>query len=144
MIPLLDLSAQYRQIGPDLESAVINVLRSGHYVLGEEVASFERDFAAYCGTRHAVAVNTGTSALHLALLAAGVGPGDEVITTPFTFAATAETIVLLGGKPVYVDIEADTCNIDASLIEAAVTPRGYRWQDTPSTCGSATGQEGTK
>ena len=122
MIPLLDLSAQYRQIGAALESAVIGVLRSGHYVLGEEVASFERDFAAYCGARHAVAVNTGTSALHLALLAAGIGRGDEVITTPFTFVATVAAILYAGARPVLVDIDPETMTLDPALVEAAISP----------------------
>ena len=88
MIPFLDLKAQYASIKAELDAAVLKVLASGQYVLGDEVASFEREFAAYCGAKHAIAVNTGTSALHLALLAAGVGPGDEVITVPFTFVAT--------------------------------------------------------
>src|SRR5690606_38690899 len=96
MIPLLDLHAQYREIGADLESAVIGVLRSGRYVLGEEVTAFERNFADYCGARHGIAVNTGTSALHLSLLAAGIGRGDEVITTPFTFVATVAAILYAG------------------------------------------------
>lgn len=122
MIPLLDLSAQYRQVGADLESAVINVLRSGQYVLGEGVASFERDFAAYCGARHGVAVNTGTSALHLALLAAGVGKGDEVITTPFTFVATVAAILYAGARPVLVDIDPETMTLDPSQVAAAISP----------------------
>lgn len=122
MIPMLDLVAQYRQVGDDLESAVIDVLRSGQYVLGAGVASFERDFAAYCGARHGVAVNTGTSALHLALLAAGVGRGDEVITTPFTFVATVAAILYAGARPVLVDIDPETMTLDPALVEAAISP----------------------
>jgi dTDP-4-amino-4,6-dideoxygalactose transaminase len=123
MIPLLDLKAQYATIQPELEAAALSVLRSGRYVLGEEVAALEAEFAAYCGTRHAIAVNTGTSALHLALLAAGVGPGDEVITSPFTFVATAAAIRYIGARPVFVDIDPVSFNLDAERIEAAITTR---------------------
>ena len=87
---------------------MLSVLASAQYVLGEEVAAFEQEFAAYCGATHAIAVNTGTSALHLALLAAGVGPGDEVITVPFTFVATVSAICYTGARPVFVDIEPVT------------------------------------
>ena len=123
MIPFLDIKAQYATIQPELEAAALKVLRSGRYVLGEEVAALEEEFAAYCGTRHAIAVNTGTSALHLSLIAAGVGPGDEVITTPFTFVATAAAISYIGARPVFVDIDPATFNIDPNQIERAITPR---------------------
>ena len=123
MIPFLDLQAQYAHIGPQIEAAATKVLRSGHYVLGEEVAALEEEFAAYCGTTHAIAVNTGTSALHLALLAAGVERGDEVITTPFTFIASAAAIRYIGARPVFVDIDPKTFNIDPAKIERAITPR---------------------
>ena len=123
MIPFLDLRAQYAAIQSELEAAAINVLRSGRYVMGEEVAALEEEFAAYCGTSHAIAVNTGTSALHLALLAAGVGPGDEVITTPFTFVATAAAIRYVGARPVFVDIDPATFTIDPNGIERAITAR---------------------
>lgn len=123
MIPFLDLSAQYRAIGPDLEAAVLATLRSGNYVLGEPVERFEARFAAYCGTDHAVALNSGTSALHLALLAAGVGPGDEVITVPATFVATVAAIVYTGATPVLVDINPVTWTMDPAGLAAAVTPR---------------------
>lgn len=123
MIPFLNLRAQYATIQSELEEAALNVLRSGRYVLGEEVANLEQEFAAYCGTTHAIAVNTGTSALHLALLAAGVGPGDEVITTPFTFVATAAAIRYVGARPVFVDIDPATFTIDPNGIERAITPR---------------------
>lgn len=123
MIPFLDLRAQYALIQQQIESAVTNVLRSGHYVLGDEVVAFEEEFAAYCGTRHAIAVNTGTSALHLALIAAGIKAGDEVITSPFTFIASAAAIRYIGARPVFVDIDPKTFNIDPNQIERAITPR---------------------
>ncbi len=123
MIPFLDLKAQYHAIKPEIDAAVLRVLESGSYVLGEEVAAFEREFAAYCGTAHAVGVNTGTSALHLAMLAAGVGPGDEVITTPFTFVATVAAIRYIGARPVLVDIEPATMNLSPRKLEQAITPR---------------------
>ncbi|MDB5586639.1 MAG: putative pleiotropic regulator [Devosia sp.] len=123
MIPFLDIKAQYTTIQAELEAAALKVLRSGRYVLGEDVAALEQEFAAYCGTSHAIAVNTGTSALHLSLLAAGVGPGDEVITTPFTFVATAAAISYIGAIPVFVDIDPVTFNIDPNQIERAITPR---------------------
>ena len=123
MIPFLDLSAQYRAIGPALEEAVIAAMRSGTFVLGEPVEAFERAFAAYCGTEHAVAVSSGTAALHLALLAAGVGPGDEVVTVPMTFVATVAAVVYTGATPVLVDIDPETLTMDPARLEAAITPR---------------------
>jgi dTDP-4-amino-4,6-dideoxygalactose transaminase len=123
MIPLLDLKAQYRSIRSELDAAVLDVLASTQYVLGEEVDDFEREFATYCGATHGVAVNTGTSALHLALLAAGVGEGVEVITTPFTFVATVAAIRYAGARPVFVDIDPRTFTIDVDRLEAAITPR---------------------
>jgi len=123
MIPFLDLRAQYAAIGPELERAMLEVLRSGDYVMGTPVSDFEDAFAAYCGAREAVALNTGTSALHLALLAAGIGPGDEVITVPMTFVATVAAILYTGATPVFVDIDPLTWTMDATAIEAAITPR---------------------
>lgn len=123
MIPLLDLKAQYASIKPEIDSAVLGVLASAQYILGEEVTRFEQEFAAYCGTKHAVAVNTGTSALHLSLLALGVGPGDEVITVPFTFVATASAICYTGARPVFVDVNPTTLTMDVSKLEAAITPK---------------------
>lgn len=123
MIPFLDLSAQYRAIGPELEAAVLATMRSGAFALGPAVEAFERDFASHCGTAHAVAVNTGTSALHLALLAAGVGPGDEVVTVPMTFVASAAAVVYTGATPVLVDVDPRTLTMDPARLEAAITPR---------------------
>lgn len=123
MIRFVDLKAQYHSIKPEIDSAVLSVLESGQFVLGAEVDSFEREFAAHCGTAHAIAVNSGTSALHLALLAAGVGPGDEVITTPFTFVATVAAIGYTGAQTVLADIDPRTFAIDPAQIEQAITPR---------------------
>ena len=123
MIPLMDLKAQYRSIKDELDAAVLGVLASGEYILGREVRAFEEEFADYCGGGECVAMNSGTSALHLAFLAAGIGPGDEVITTAMTFIATASAIAYSGAKPVLVDIDPVTWNIDPSQIEAAIGPR---------------------
>ena len=123
MIPFVDLKAQYHSIKDEVDAAIAVVLESSQFVLGEQVAKFEDEFAAYSGGRHGIGVNSGTSALHLALLAAGVGAGDEVITTPFTFVATSAAIGYTGARPVYVDIEPRSFNIDPQLIEAAITDR---------------------
>lgn len=122
-VPLVDLQAQYRSIKADIDAAVERVLDSGQCALGPAVSSFERAFAAYCGAAEAVGVNSGTSALHLALLAAGVSPGDEVITVPFTFVATVAAIECAGAKPVFVDVDDTYCTMDPARLEAAVTPR---------------------
>jgi dTDP-4-amino-4,6-dideoxygalactose transaminase len=121
MIPYLDLKAQYHSIKDEIDAAVLRVLDSTQFILGDEVAAFEREFAAYCQASECVGVNSGTSALHLALLAAGIGPGDEVITTPFTFVATVAAIRYAGATPVLVDIEPDYFAIDAARIESAIT-----------------------
>ena len=123
MIPLVDLRRQYLAIKSDIDAAVARVLESGQFVLGPEVEAFEREFAGHCGTTEGVAVNSGTSALHLALLAAGVQPGDEVITVPFTFVATAAAICYTGARPVFVDIDHNTFTMDVTKIEAAITSR---------------------
>src|SRR5262245_12544983 len=123
MIPYLDLKAQYRGIKAEIDAAVLGVLESTQFILGEEVAAFEREFATYCDAPESVGVNSGTSALHLALLAAGIVPGDEVITTPFTFVATVAAIRYAGATPVLVDIEPDYCTLDPARIESAITPR---------------------
>ncbi len=122
-IPYLDLKAQYSSIRNEIREAVDNVLESGWYVLGPEVAAFEHEFAAYCGTKYAVGVNSGTSALHLALLAAGVGPGDEVITVSHTFVATVAAIVYTGAKPVLVDIDPISYTMDPKKAAQALTPK---------------------
>jgi dTDP-4-amino-4,6-dideoxygalactose transaminase len=123
MIPFLDLQAQYRAIGPELEAAAVGVMRRGEYILGSSVAAFEKNFAAYCGAQDAVALNTGTSALHLALLALGIGAGDEVITIPMTFVATVAAIRYVNATPVLVDVDPDTWTMDPTAIENAITPR---------------------
>jgi perosamine synthetase len=110
-------------IGEEEKQAVLAVLESGALAQGAVVEQFERAFAEYCGVRHAIATSNGTTALHVALLAHGIGAGDEVITSPFTFIASANSILHAGGKPVFVDIEPDTYNINPELIEAAITPR---------------------
>jgi dTDP-4-amino-4,6-dideoxygalactose transaminase len=122
-VPYLDLRAQYHSIKTEIDAAVLRVLESTQYTLGDEVAAFERSFAGYCGAAEGVGVNSGTSALHLALLAAGVGPGDEVITVPFTFVATVSAIVYTGARPVLIDIEPDFYTMDPARLEAAITPR---------------------
>ncbi|MFC3205708.1 DegT/DnrJ/EryC1/StrS family aminotransferase [Aquamicrobium soli] len=123
MIPFLDLRAQYRIIGPQLEHAVLDAMRECNFVLGDKVADFEASFARYCGTGHAVALNSGTSALHLALLAAGIGPGDEVITVPTTFVATVAAILYTGATPVFVDVDPATWTMDPTRIAEKVTGR---------------------
>ena len=118
-----DLKAQYAALKPAIDARIQRVLDHGQYILGPEVAELEAALAAFTGSKHCITVASGTEALLIALMAIDLQPGDEVITSPFTFAATAEMIVLAGGKPVFVDIEADTANIDASLIERAITAR---------------------
>ena len=119
----IDLKAQYTALKPQIDAGIQRVLDHGQYIMGPEVKRLEERLAARTGVAHCVTVSSGTEALLISLMALGIGPGDEVITTPFTFAATAEVIVLVGARPVFVDIEADTCNLDARLIEAAITPR---------------------
>ncbi len=123
MVPFLDLKAQYVQIKPEVDAAVARAIESTQFVLGPEGAAFEKRFAQYCNVHHCSAVNSGTSALHLALLAAGVGPGDEVITVSMTFVATTAAILYSGARPVFVDVDPVTWTMDPALIEAAITPR---------------------
>jgi len=123
LIPFLDLKAQYRQMKPEMDAAVMRVIEGTQFVLGPEVAAFEERFASYCNVKHCHAVSSGTSALHLALLAAGVGPGDEVITVSMTFVATTAAILYSGAKPVYVDVDPVTWTMNPALIEAGITPR---------------------
>jgi dTDP-4-amino-4,6-dideoxygalactose transaminase len=121
-VPYLDLRVQYQSIKPEIDAAITRVLHSCEFVLGSEVAAFEQEFAAYCGTTECIALNSGTSALHLALLAASVGPGDEVITVPFTFVASVAAICYTGSRPVLVDIDPRSFTMDPAAIEAAITP----------------------
>ncbi len=122
-VPFFDLKAQYAALRDEVLSALDGAGRKATFIQGEDVDAFEQEFAAYCGVKHCVALNSGTSALHLALLAAGVKSGDEVITTPNSFIATAEAISYTGARPVFVDIDPRTANIDAERIPAAVTER---------------------
>jgi dTDP-4-amino-4,6-dideoxygalactose transaminase len=123
VIPYVDLKAQYRSLKADIDAALAPVFENAQFVLGPAVEAFEHDFARYCRTTDAIGVNSGTSALHLALLASGVGPGDEVITVPFTFVATVAAIEYAGARPVFVDIEPNYWTMDPASIEAAITPR---------------------
>lgn len=123
MIPFVDLKAQYISIKSEVDAAVLNVLERSQFTLGDEVAALEKEFAAYCHANFGIAVNTGTSALHLALLAAGIGSGDEVITVPFTFVATVAAIDYTGATPVFVDIDPVSYTIDVTQIEQAITSR---------------------
>ena len=119
----IDLKAQQSRLRSQIESRIAAVLDHGQYIMGPEVDELEERLAAYVGTGHCVTVASGTEALLISLMALGISPGDEVITTPFTFVATAEVIVRLGAMPVFVDIDAETCNIDAGKIEAAITDK---------------------
>lgn len=123
MIPFLDLKTQYRQIKPEIDVAVARAIGSAQFVLGPEVAAFEERFANYCKVAHCRAVNSGTSALHLALLAAGIGPGDEVITVSMTFVATTAAILYSGARPVFVDVDPVTWTMNPASIAAAITRR---------------------
>ena len=123
MIPIFDSKRQYAQIGEEAEKAVCEVMRSGCYILGPNVKALESELAEYIGCKYTVALNSGTDALHIALRALDIGKDDEVITTAFTFVATASAIGLAGATPVFVDINPDTFNIDANKIEAAITPK---------------------
>jgi dTDP-4-amino-4,6-dideoxygalactose transaminase len=123
LVPALDLRAEYAAVRDEIEPAVLRVLASGCYVGGPEVEGLESEFAAACGVPHAAAVHSGTDALRFALMAAGVGPGHEVVTTPFTFIGTTEAISQAGARPVFVDIDADSFTLDARRLEGAITPR---------------------
>ncbi|MGH7380631.1 MAG: DegT/DnrJ/EryC1/StrS family aminotransferase [Candidatus Methylomirabilales bacterium] len=122
-IPFLDLRRQYATIDDEIHDAIYSVLNQCAFASGPTVAAFEAEFARYCGVRYCVGVNSGTSALHLALIACGVGPGDEVITVPMTFIATAWAISYVGARPVFVDIEPDTCTLDVDQVKRAITSR---------------------
>ena len=122
-VPFLDIKAQNRSIWPELQEALDGVISQAQFILGPAVERFEKAFAAYLGRKHCVGLNNGTSALHMALQACDVGPGDEVITTPHTWISTSWAISYVGAKPVYVDIDPATYNINPALIERAITPR---------------------
>src|ERR1700723_3411865 len=122
-VPLLDLKSEYTELRDEVLAALDRVCQTSAFVQGEEVEAFEKEFAEFCGTKHCVALSSGTAALHLGLLALGVQPGDEVITSPNTFLATAEAITYCGARPVFVDIDPPTANLDPAQIERAVTPR---------------------
>lgn len=122
-IPFIDLKSQYNALKSSIDSRIQKVLDSGAYINGPEVAELEKKLAAHTGSKHCLAVASGTDALTIPLMALGIGPGDEVITTAFSFIATAETIVLSGAKPVYIDIDKKTFNMDVTKIEAAITPK---------------------
>lgn len=123
MIPFIDLKSQYQALKPEIHSRINAVLEHGQYIMGPEVKELEDRLATYTGAVHCITVASGTEALLISLMALGISPGDEIITTPFTFVATAEVIVLLGAVPVFVDVEPDTCNINAGKIEAAITAK---------------------
>lgn len=122
-IAFADLKAQYRRLQPAIDARIRAVLEHGQYILGPEVAELEGRLAAYCGARHCIGASDGTTALLIAMMALDIGPGDEVVTTPFTFMATGEMIALLRAKPVFVDIDPVTYNLDPARLEAAITPR---------------------
>ena len=123
MIPFIDLKAQYKALQSDIRARIDRVLEHGQYVMGPEVAELEERLAAYVGVRHCISASSGTDTLLISMMALGIGRGDEVITTPFTFIATGEMIALLGAIPVFVDIEPRTCNLDPDKIEGAIGPR---------------------
>src|ERR1035441_7979053 len=121
-IPYLDLKAQIKPLRAEIDAAIARTIDNCSFCLGPDVTQFEKDFAKFCGAEHCVAFNSGTSALHVALMLLNVGPGDEVITTPFTFVATSWAISYVGAKPVYVEIDDATFNLDPKLVEKAITP----------------------
>jgi UDP-2-acetamido-2-deoxy-ribo-hexuluronate aminotransferase len=122
-IPFIDLKTQYLALKPEIQARIDAVLEHGQYIMGPEVKELEDKLATYTGAKHCITCASGTEALLMSLMALDIRPGDEIITTPFTFVATAEVMVLLGAKPVFVDIEPDTCNIDVGLIEQKITPK---------------------
>lgn len=122
-IPFIDLKTQYQALKPKIQERIEGVLEHGQYVMGPEVGELENSLSLFTGAKHCITCSSGTEALLISLMALGIGEGDEVITSPFTFVATAEVIVLLGAKPIFVDVEGDTGNINANLIETAITPR---------------------
>jgi len=122
-IPLVDLKAQYQSIKDEIDQAIQRCIDRTSFIMGPEVEAFEQEFASFCGAKHAIGVDSGTAALHLSLIILGIGPGDEVVTSTHTFIATAEAISLVGARPVFVDIDPHTYNVDPALLEAAITPK---------------------
>jgi len=122
-VPLLDLKRQYDKIRHEIEPVVSSIIESQWFINGPRVAEFEENFAAHCGTKYAVGASSGTDALLMSLIAMGIGCGDEVITTPFTFFATVEVVIRMGGTPVFVDIEPDTFNMDTTQLESKITDK---------------------
>jgi UDP-2-acetamido-2-deoxy-ribo-hexuluronate aminotransferase len=122
-IPIVDLTGQYKTIHREIDNAIKEVLQSSYFIMGHSVRIFEEEIASYCGVKYGIGCASGTDALQLALMVIGVKPGDEVITTPFTFVATAEVISILGAKPVFVDIDSDTYLIDPDNIKKVVTKK---------------------
>ena len=122
-VPYLDLPAQMRGLRQEIDAAIARTLDNCSFCLGPDVAEFEKGFAQFCGAEHCVGLNTGTSALHIALLLLNIGPGDEVITTPSTFVATSWAISYVGAKPVYIDVDDATFNLDPKRVRQAITPR---------------------
>ena len=122
-IPFIDLKKQYEEIRPRVQERINTVLEHGQYILGPEVQELEKKLAAFTGSKHCITVASGTEALLIALMALDIQPGDEVITSPFTFAATGEMIVLAGGKPVFIDVDPRTCNIDVTKIAQRITSK---------------------
>ena len=122
-IPFIDLQAQYQAYKPEIDKAIQNVLNSSQYIMGPEVKKLEEGLSAYTGSKHAIACSSGTDALLIALMAMDIQPGDEVITTPFTFIATTEVVSILGAVPVFVDVDPDTLNINADKIEEKITAK---------------------
>ncbi|MCJ7737644.1 MAG: DegT/DnrJ/EryC1/StrS family aminotransferase, partial [Anaerolineae bacterium] len=123
LIPAEDITRQYPRIAEEVQRAVAEVLPTGKYILGPKLSLFEHEYAAYCDSRYSLGISNGTEALHLALAACGVGPGDEVITVPNTYIATVFAISYCGATPVFVDVDPVTFNIDASKVEQKITPR---------------------
>lgn len=123
MIPFIDLASQQARIKPQIDAAIQRVLAHGQYIMGPEVAELEERLADYVGVKHCITVSSGTDSLLIAMMALGIGAGDEVITVPYTWISTAEMIALLGAKPVFVDIRTDTYNMDATLLESAITEK---------------------
>ncbi len=122
-IPFIDLKTQYQALKPQIQARINRVLEHGQYIMGPEVNELEDKLSSFTGAKHCITCASGTEALFMSMMALGIGPGDEVVTTPLTFVATVEVIVLLGAKPVFVDVEPDTGNINANLVEAAITSR---------------------